>query len=605
MLEYLGVAKRICLYLARVSPQQTIDHLVYEVSLQLLEEEAPGGSGHTGSSGSGSAAGGPGGAAAAGAGAGAAAGGCGALEFAAALRADAAGGHDGGEAAAAAAAAGGAQQALAAAAGEPGGAASTPSSESAFRASFGSLAAAGAASSSTLPASAFSAAGYPSLSGTATPGLSITGAAGAAASCAEQQQQQQQQALGQRGLRASANSLGLSRGSSGAYGDLRDSGHVPSSSVCNTPSGAQAAAAGIGSSLRRSFTDQSDVGSSISSVSGVAGMPGGGPSASAVEPQAAAAAAGGGLALAAAGATGLGREGSTASSLGSILLGAAGGGQSASAAPGGVLGSITEREWVAGGGSAGAAAAARGGDAGGGGGSGMAGFNAALLCAHDLDLSVYYAAQPHSGSATSQHGGRQAGAGAGGAGGVPQREDGGMSWLAGAGGVMMIPHSSPRQTRDREAATPALRGLVTRSELALCLLTEVRGWVSVHADRPDSTCWRSRRARFQRSLHHNMAGGVRARRGHQQPPAAAVPHLPAARRPRGALGGCGGAAVAHQLHIQPERTRTRRGAGGARAAARLPAGARWLEARACWAMHVVLTTHTHMPTLGCASCCDV
>lgn len=45
MLEYLGVAQRICLYLARTSPQQTIDHLVYELSLQLLEEEPPPGAG--------------------------------------------------------------------------------------------------------------------------------------------------------------------------------------------------------------------------------------------------------------------------------------------------------------------------------------------------------------------------------------------------------------------------------------------------------------------------------------------------------------------------------------------------------------------------------
>lgn len=41
MLEYLGVSKRICLYLARKNAQQTIDHLVYEVSLQLLEDEGP------------------------------------------------------------------------------------------------------------------------------------------------------------------------------------------------------------------------------------------------------------------------------------------------------------------------------------------------------------------------------------------------------------------------------------------------------------------------------------------------------------------------------------------------------------------------------------
>jgi hypothetical protein len=45
MLEYLSVSKRICLYLARISPQQTIDHLVYEISLQLHEIEGAAGSG--------------------------------------------------------------------------------------------------------------------------------------------------------------------------------------------------------------------------------------------------------------------------------------------------------------------------------------------------------------------------------------------------------------------------------------------------------------------------------------------------------------------------------------------------------------------------------
>jgi hypothetical protein len=49
MLEYLGVSKRICLYLARISPQQTIDHLVYEISLQLHEEEGASGSSSSGS----------------------------------------------------------------------------------------------------------------------------------------------------------------------------------------------------------------------------------------------------------------------------------------------------------------------------------------------------------------------------------------------------------------------------------------------------------------------------------------------------------------------------------------------------------------------------
>lgn len=53
MLEYLGVSKRICLYLARKNAQQTIDHLVYEVSLQLLEDEGPAAGGSSGGTGSG------------------------------------------------------------------------------------------------------------------------------------------------------------------------------------------------------------------------------------------------------------------------------------------------------------------------------------------------------------------------------------------------------------------------------------------------------------------------------------------------------------------------------------------------------------------------
>jgi hypothetical protein len=53
MLEYLGVSKRICLYLARKNAQQTIDHLVYEVSLQLLEDEGPAAGGSSGGTGTG------------------------------------------------------------------------------------------------------------------------------------------------------------------------------------------------------------------------------------------------------------------------------------------------------------------------------------------------------------------------------------------------------------------------------------------------------------------------------------------------------------------------------------------------------------------------
>lgn len=35
LMEYFGVAKRIALYLARISPQHTIDHLAYEINLQV------------------------------------------------------------------------------------------------------------------------------------------------------------------------------------------------------------------------------------------------------------------------------------------------------------------------------------------------------------------------------------------------------------------------------------------------------------------------------------------------------------------------------------------------------------------------------------------
>jgi hypothetical protein len=48
MLEFFSVGKRIGLYLARISPQQTIDHLMFELSLQLYEEE-PGCTGPLGS----------------------------------------------------------------------------------------------------------------------------------------------------------------------------------------------------------------------------------------------------------------------------------------------------------------------------------------------------------------------------------------------------------------------------------------------------------------------------------------------------------------------------------------------------------------------------
>ena len=42
LLHFFTVAKRIALFLARTSPQQTIDHLVYEISQQISEpDDAP------------------------------------------------------------------------------------------------------------------------------------------------------------------------------------------------------------------------------------------------------------------------------------------------------------------------------------------------------------------------------------------------------------------------------------------------------------------------------------------------------------------------------------------------------------------------------------
>jgi hypothetical protein len=76
-----------------------------------------------------------------------------------------------------------------------------------------------------------------------------------------------------------------------------------------------------------------------------------------------------------------------------------------------------------------------------------------------LNLATYYASRP----ATS---GLLAGQRGSGVGGVLREE---AAWLSAAGG---IGRNSPRPTR--EPPSPVLRGLVTRPELALCLLTEVR-----------------------------------------------------------------------------------------------------------------------------------
>jgi hypothetical protein len=78
-----------------------------------------------------------------------------------------------------------------------------------------------------------------------------------------------------------------------------------------------------------------------------------------------------------------------------------------------------------------------------------------------LNLATYYASRPAaSGLLAGQRGS--------GVGGVLREE---AAWLSAAGG---IGRNSPRPTR--EPPSPVLRGLVTRPELALCLLTEVRAF---------------------------------------------------------------------------------------------------------------------------------
>ena len=52
MSTYCLTAKRVCLYLARAAPQQSIDQLVYAISLRGLEVDyPPGGSGDAGDDG--------------------------------------------------------------------------------------------------------------------------------------------------------------------------------------------------------------------------------------------------------------------------------------------------------------------------------------------------------------------------------------------------------------------------------------------------------------------------------------------------------------------------------------------------------------------------
>lgn len=48
-----SVGKQVALYLARVAPRQTVDHLAYEVALQLEEAERPANGGGGGDAGGG------------------------------------------------------------------------------------------------------------------------------------------------------------------------------------------------------------------------------------------------------------------------------------------------------------------------------------------------------------------------------------------------------------------------------------------------------------------------------------------------------------------------------------------------------------------------
>lgn len=308
----------------------------------------------------------------------------------------------------------------------------------ALRSSFGSWWTQNVASSATVPTQQ-GATGYPTVSGA----TALTSSGLAQGDQAAQQGPRLSSSLSSSlGIHDSAASAGGSahgvaqgRESGGGAPDLRDSNQgAPSLSagVLRAASGSQG-----GAPTMRASVDQSDT-SSVSSVSvsGAAATPG---SMSGFDQS--------GMPAAAAGSSSsLGGLSGTASGAVSTPGPAWEGGAGAAA----VSSSYPTPGFLANWSSGGGTGASSGVGSGSGGASGIAGIAG-------LNLSSYYASRPAATGLLSGHRGSAA----------ALREE--AAWLAGAGGIGC---NSPRPTR--EPPSPALRGLVTRPELALCLLTEVR-----------------------------------------------------------------------------------------------------------------------------------
>jgi hypothetical protein len=231
----------------------------------------------------------------------------------------------------------------------------------------------------------------------------------------------------------SAHGVGQGRESGGGIPDLRDINPGPSlsASALRAASGSQG-----GAPTMRASVDQSDT-SSVSSVSvsGAAATPGS--------------------------MTGFDQAGMPAAAAGSSssLGGLSGTASGAVSTPGPawegaatVSSSYPTPGFLANWSSGGGTGTSSGVVSGSGGASGIAGIAG-------LNLTSYYASRPTATWLLSGHRGSGVAA--------ALREE--AVWLAGAGG---IGRNSPRPTR--EPPSPMLRGLVTRPELALCLLTEVR-----------------------------------------------------------------------------------------------------------------------------------
>lgn len=234
----------------------------------------------------------------------------------------------------------------------------------------------------------------------------------------------------------SAHGAGHTRDSSSGLVELRDSNQGLSAS--SGLLGACSASTGGAGNLRNSVTDQSDT-SSVSSVSISGQTPG---SMSGLDQQ-------GGLATLAGSNSSLGGLAAAATAATGASTPGAGwdGSNTATAASSSYPGPASMGQWSNGGGINPAASAPAGiiSPAGG-------------FSISELNLRSYYASRP---AAQGLLGGAR---GHGAAAGL--RDD--AAWSSGVAG---IGRNSPRPTR--EPPSPVLRGLVTRPELALCLLTEV------------------------------------------------------------------------------------------------------------------------------------